>query len=379
MPDILIYMTNPDYQPEVEKLLPGQQYQVVSVNKAEDVLTHCQQELFDLALVWRVSGEKTARFVSLLVENHYDTIPIAVVESDLQALTEIAELHIVDFLKLPMSPEIFQHSVEQIIRDTGFRTTVLEGVNWQGSLEEYNLIDLIQMLEAAKQDAELKLYFMNKSGTVYFHEGKVINAEFQSLQGMQALLKMAFWQQGRFSTRQSVVHSQKNVIDKSNQELLLLIVEKLHKIETLSKQLPDFSEAIVHNPFSEKVEPSGLSEKILHVCERPIPVIDLLLTLPEDDEQILSELVTMVGKNIVGKSKDIEKIILEKKDKWGIGKLFSSLSSLFRKKEEMADTSPGEPYYYSEEDNQPELTVPSVQWEKEEIDTIRLKLEQRIL
>ncbi|MEL6823269.1 MAG: DUF4388 domain-containing protein [Calditrichota bacterium] len=142
-------------------------------------------------------------------------------------------------MKLPSSKTDFFRLITQVLQDTDVQATVVEGMNWQGSVEEYGLIDLIQMIEGSHRDVELILSYGQRSGQVLFLEGEVVAADYQDLSGFQALLKLAFWPRGSFQTRLINPESVERNIHDGNQEILFALVEKLMKLEGMFSEMPE--------------------------------------------------------------------------------------------------------------------------------------------
>lgn len=376
MRDILIYLLNNEYAEEIRYLFSGQQYQVTIVESPEDALEACQQELFDLALVWPASGEATGQFLELLQQEGFRYVPVVAMADEREPLEPLYDLPLAELIRLPVSKQQFYQMIEQIVQDVEVQSTVVEGVNWQGSVAEYGLIDLIQMLETNRRDAELTLSYGEKSGKIYFREGKLINAQFLTLQGLPALKKMLSWPRGHFQTKLAELESQSDEIGLSNQEILMILVEKLLKQEQLFQGLPDLFEEIIKNPLAQaEGELPPLQHRILNYCETPIAIFDILLALRDSNIDIMLELKIMLQQGLIGRKGEVEALVREAESQSGFGKFISSLSSMFKKKEEEEESYP---YYYQDgngEHSAPRLEVNPVRLHRQELEKIERKLE----
>lgn len=376
MRDILIYLLNNEYAEEIRYLFSGQQFQVTVVETPEDALEACQQELFDLALVWPANREATASFLELLQQKGFQYVPVVAMVDASELLEPLYDLPLAELIRLPVSKQQFYQIIEQIVQDIEVQSTVVEGVNWQGSVEEYGLIDLIQMLENNGRDAELILSYGEKSGKVYFREGKLINAQFLTLQGLPALKKMLAWPRGHFQTKLTEPESQSDEIGLSNQEILMILVEKLLKQEQLFQGLPDLFEEIVKNPLVQvEGELPPLQHRILNYCETPNPIFDMLISLRDSNIDIMLELKIMLQQGMIGRKSEVEAMVREAESQSGFGKFISSLSSMFKKKEDEAESYP---YYYQDvngEHSAPRLEVNPVRLHRQELEKIERKLE----
>jgi len=324
--------------------------------------------------VWPASYEKTNNILTLLEINQFNYIPVIAVLKDDQASDDFLNLPLVDLVQLPVSRPEFFAIIEQVLQDIDVQSSVVEGMNWQGSLEEYSLIDLIQMIETGERDAELTMTYSDKSGLVLFHKGKIIDAEFMNLRGTDALAKLVFWSQGNFTTKLSELETVEDKIKKSNQEILMILVEKLLKQNQLYQGLPEPFEEVVKNPLAQPAELTSLQQKIAKLCATPITIYNLLASLADNNEDIMLELKIMMQMELVGRRQEIEAMVRKEQERSGISKLFSSISSIFKKKAEAGETSA----VYSEYEDEmipPQLTIRSLALEREDFKKIGKKLE----
>lgn len=337
MHDLLIYLSDKESENEVRQLFSGEKYKLTIVKDLEIVAEVCQQELFDLALVWSADFEKTNNFLTLLEVNQFNYIPVCAVVQDHQTMADFYQLPLVEVIKLPASRLEFFALISGLLEDVDVQSTVGEGKNWQGSLEEYSLIDLIQMIESGQRDAELIMSYGDISGSVFFYKGKLVKAELLQLKGLDALAKLVFWIIGNFRTKLTELESVKDDIGKSNQEILMILVERLLKQNQLHQGLPGLAEEIVKNPFVQPQELTSLQDRIVNFCQAPISIFSLLASLADSNEDILLELKIVLKMGLLGERKEIEAMILEEQERSGISKIFSSISSIFKKKQETGD------------------------------------------
>lgn len=375
MRDILVYLLEKELEEEIRQLFSTEKYKLTFVEVLEDIAEVCQQEFFDLALVWPAGYEKTNNILTLLEINQLNYIPVIAVLKEDQTPDDFLYLPLVDLVRLPVSRPEFFAIIEQVLHDIDVQSSVVEGMNWQGSLEEYSLIDLIQMIEAGERDAELTMSYSDKSGSVLFHKGKIVKAEFLNLRGIDALAKFVFWSEGNFTTKLSELETVEDEIKKNNQEILMILVEKLLKQSQLYQGLPEPSEEVVKNPLAQPPELTPLQQKIAKLCAAPISIYNLLASLEDNNEDIMLELKIMMQMELVGRRQEIEAMVREEQERSGISKFFSSISSIFKKKAENEETPAN---YYSEFEDEmipPQLTIRSLALEQEDFEKIGKKLE----
>lgn len=381
MDDLLIYLTDPVYQEEVENLSLAEDYHISYSSDLEEIIRDARLNLVDLIIVWPATLESSTALLSALKEMRLEYIPVVALYRDEEIREKLVKMSFTDCWQIPMPRERFWILIKQLLKDCSIQTTTVEGANWQGSLEEYNLVDLIQMIEARGWDAELTLMIHNHTGVVYFNEGKVIDARFLSLNGLPALLKMAFWSQGRFFTRMSILGEAQKRITISNQEILFAIIEKLHQLEKMATHLPEFNEELLRNPLLDVGDVSPLQKKILDLCERPTRIKDILFSIDEDNEFILQEIIMLLEKSMLGSRTSIEKMLQDSETKPGLGKILTSISSLFKKKEVIKVELSSEDYQapQQEDGEEAQLQIPQLSLTGEEYHQIQYFLEKHLV
>ena len=370
MRDILVYLSNKESISEIQNLFNDENYRLTMIEDLDDVVDACRQDLYEMAMVWPATHEKTADFITLLDANQFKYIPVVAVTRDEKQVPHLMRLPIADLIKLPVPRLEFFYLLNSILDDIDVHATVVKGMNWQGSIAEYNLIDLIQMMEAGGRSEELVMRFGEHTGLVFFHEGKLLDAKFSDLTGEAALYKLAFWPKGQFQTKASSRESSEVAIGKSNQEVLIDLIEALHKQEQLYEDLPGLDEEILKNPLTPKRQLTPLQEKITKLCESPVSLFHLLISLNENNEDILQELKLLFKMSVVGNRSDVETQVKAKQDA-GLG---SFLAAIFKKKPEIEEGY----YYYQgfiEEEEPRGLVIPPLKLQQADIAKIEGRLE----
>ncbi|RMH78685.1 MAG: DUF4388 domain-containing protein [Calditrichaeota bacterium] len=377
MHDVLVYVSDPDASGEVEALFSEGWYRLQLVDQLSGVMEICQQELIDLIVVWNPTPDEVRELHGQLYEQGFGYIPLVAVVPDDADWGLFADLPLAELIQMSLPRAEFFHLLYQVLLDVDVQASTVEGTNWQGSLEEYNLIDLIQMVEHSHRDAELVLSWGERVGKVFFHEGKIINAQFELLQGMPALYRLALWSRGQFMTRLSTWQSLNDEIGLSNQEILMSLVEKLLKIGQISRGLPDLMEPILRNPYAELTELTPLQHKIVNYCEAVTTIFDLLMTLSDDLEEVMLEMKGLFRMGVLGRKEDVERRIQEEKQKSGLGKLVSSISSVFRKKPASQSLLPEDDFVPEDQlpPAQPRVKIPPLQLDENTLQRIHHRIE----
>jgi len=375
--DILIYLLDKDFEDEVRQIFSQKRFRFLIVYDMEEVVKSCQQELHDLAIIWPAAYEETMDFLTVLNINYFSFMPVIAVVTDSQQTPKLASLPLVEIIRLPLPKFEFYQIIEQVIEDVDIQATYLEGKIWQGVIEEYTLMDLIQMIEGGGQDALLTIQYSDKIGHVYFKDGKLLHASFMGKNELEALKRMVFWRKGNFTVKFTQVEVPNNHLIKPQEGILNKLMTYNAKFQKTFRTLPGLFQEIFTNPFLKPESLTPIQQKIVNICQTPIKIFDLLLLMEEDSIIVGEALRELLQKRIIGKREEIEALILEEEKKSGITKIFSLFSSLFHKKSEpVAEiTSPEEPVV---EILSPKLEVAPVLLSENEIKQIQKKLNARV-
>jgi len=89
-----------------------------------------------------------------------------------------------------------------------------------GKLNDFRLIEILQMLNLNQKTGMLKVYHQSYEGQIAFHKGKITWACLNSTDGEKAIQKMVFWEEGFFIYEKDRIHSDIN-IEKPTMKLIL--------------------------------------------------------------------------------------------------------------------------------------------------------------
>jgi len=109
---------------------------------------------------------------------------------------------------------------------------------FEGSLSDMTVVDLIQTIEIGRKSGVIK--FVGEDGykaSIYFREGRVIDAELGRLQGQSAVYRLLVWSEGHFQVEFKTIR-RKDVINMSTQALLMEGMRRLDEWGRLLEQLP---------------------------------------------------------------------------------------------------------------------------------------------
>ena len=89
-----------------------------------------------------------------------------------------------------------------------------------GKLEDFTLIETLQMLNMNHKTGMLKVHHQNHKGEIAFYEGRITWAHSNNADGENAIKQMAFWKEGFFIFEKDLIQSETN-IEKPTMQLIL--------------------------------------------------------------------------------------------------------------------------------------------------------------
>jgi len=104
-----------------------------------------------------------------------------------------------DYLTKPCPLQRIAQSVEAVIdRIEQARAIPLDGVDLSGRLEDIDLLDLVQTIELEQKTGALLLSHGERTGTLYFRKGVIVQADIRSPKREEPLFVLLGWKTGRF-------------------------------------------------------------------------------------------------------------------------------------------------------------------------------------
>ena len=322
--DALIYLTDPAYEPDIQQIFENEKCKVIIIDDLDNLVSACEQEFIDIAMVWPSQYERVADVQTLLNNSNFAYIPVVAVTTSPEETRKIQKLPVADVLQTPLLSDIFFQRLRNVLEDVSIFTSETDGLNWEGSIEEYNLLDLIPMIEKNSRDAELQLHYKTFNGTVSFFEGNVIDAEFHHLKGMPALEKLALLASGHFRTTISRRTDLSDHIGLNNQSITLQLLEQQFSVEELSAELPGYTENIRTNPFVTFENASPIHKKIIDLCQEPKSVLDVLLLLEENVVETLKAVKELFQLSKLDYQFTVERAIRDEEERSGLDRFFQT-------------------------------------------------------
>ncbi len=125
---------------------------------------------------------------------------------------------------------------------------------FSGSLADMGLVDLLQTIDVSRKAGVLQLSSGEKRGAIYFHEGRVIDAELGELTGEAAIYRFLVWSEGQFELDFRDVRREDR-IGVSTQGLLMEGMRRLDEWGRLQEQLPSLGTVfdVSHEELSQRL------------------------------------------------------------------------------------------------------------------------------
>ena len=110
-------------------------------------------------------------------------------------------------------------------------------MDFQGSLTEFQLPDIVQFLSGARKTGVLKLVEGDETGEIYLEKGRIIHAQLGDQAGEEAVYAVVLWSSGEFLFEPGITTDQATV-SKGNTNLLIEAARRRDEWAVISKQIP---------------------------------------------------------------------------------------------------------------------------------------------
>jgi hypothetical protein len=296
---------------------------VVMENTAEQV----QAVLKD---IYEETGVEKIPVICMLPEDQWDHREI------------LWQMGVKDFITLPVSKTELRFQIDNFlspITDIGIDQ---QEAGMNGKLEDYNLLDLIQILESNKKTGILNLYRAREEGKIWFYKGSIQKAEYRSFQPMEAILKMISWTEGDFSIIFDD-NTYEKIIETDTPEILLKAIQYIDDRNRILDTLPDRSEILLISPETEMGKFSEEKINFLRYFHGGNTIAGYLESFGHDDLFLLDVVSELVEKKVLLTRSDFDSQINEQdllSEEAGIKNVFKRF---FTKKEDYASGSMASP------------------------------------
>jgi hypothetical protein len=109
----------------------------------------------------------------------------------------------------------------------------------QGSLEDFELTDVFQLIQLGQKDGGLRIQSDDDVGIVYFKGGIVIHAKTNSIQGEGAIDTILSWKKGRFVFNPNE-ETLERTVELPIQQVILEAARRIDEMNKIQKLIPNF-------------------------------------------------------------------------------------------------------------------------------------------
>jgi CheY-like chemotaxis protein len=171
-------------------------------------------------------------------------------------------------------------------------SSALGRMHLSGSIEDMTVVDLVQMFEVARKSGILKLYDGRRTATIFFRDGKIVDAEAGALRGERAVFRMLAWNQARFDTAFGPVRND-DVILTSTQGVLMEGMRRADEWGRLLEQVPPLGtvcDVDRHEFLSRLSDIPDEANGILRLVDGRRSLLEIVEDAPFEDLHTLTEL-----------------------------------------------------------------------------------------
>lgn len=275
-PQLLLVDADPRSVRVLEVSLKNEGFSVTTASDGADALEKLQFAVPDLILsdtrLPRVNGFE---LVSTLKENpELAAIPVVFLTSDKSIEDKVRglELGVEDYLTKPIFVrELITRVNILLARKTQQRIAtghVAARTRFSGSLEDMGVVDLLQTVEVSRKSGIAKVTNGQRQATIYFREGRVVDAEHGQLRGEEAVYRALIWNSGRFEVEFTSIDNEE-IITTSTQGLLMEGMRRIDEWGRLAEQLPSTTAVF-------DVDHEGLLERLTEIPDELNAILRLI-------------------------------------------------------------------------------------------------------
>lgn len=249
---VLLIARDDNFKYKLSNLLTGLGATLLYAPSADTAKGFFSYELPSLVLVQMIPGDWQWYQIYTFVLGHCETEDIPVVcVSEFRDDTQFAQAldaGVADCWAWPLSPTEFASRVLKV-----YHASFDERGAITGSLAEISLPDLLQMLEGCRKTGVLVLKKGSSDfGSIYFSDGRAIDAKYKRWEGENAFYRLLKWVDGSFRfSPQLEVDRPENIRD-TVQGMLMEAMKRLDEQEKLLPSLPPGNLVLCLRPFNSK-------------------------------------------------------------------------------------------------------------------------------
>ena len=260
--NILIVDSDPESVKVLEVSLKKAGYSVTTAEDGDAALELLEFSSPDLVISdTKMSGLSGFEFCTRLKQNdEWAKIPFIFLTADKSIENKIRglELGVDDYLNKPIFIREILVRVNLAIQRRQKERLERRGnkSKFSGNLQDMGLVDLLQTIDLGNKTGVLHIIRMSDEGTIYFRDGRIIDAATRTRTGADAVYRMLVWSDGTFEIEFTNVDREDRV-RLPTQGLLMEGMRRLDEWGRLQEQLPpltavfDVDEAVLAERLGE--------------------------------------------------------------------------------------------------------------------------------
>jgi len=219
--------------------------------------------------------------------------------NELEDRLKILQFDIDDYIAKPYYPEEVAVRVDAILQELERQTGGFQRTHgFTGSLEDMNLMDLIQTLELGNKSAIIHLFRDPEEGYVYIQQGEVVDAALHDLSAEEALQNLMMWLHGYFDLEISTFQRARQ-INRSTRELLVSGSQRIHAYKERANQMPPMDSILSRKSDIATEALSDLERQILALLRKPQPLRLLISASRNDELRVLEALQNLLERGVI--------------------------------------------------------------------------------
>ncbi|MBI4401426.1 MAG: response regulator [Nitrospirae bacterium] len=208
-----------------------------------------------------------------------------------------------DYLTKPCPLERLEQSVETVMdRIEQAGKIPLDQIGLNGRIEDVDLLDMIQALELNQKTGALVLSHGERTGTLYFRDGVIVDAGIQSPKREEPLFILLGWKTGRFLFIPDAVPERMPI----TASMANLLFRDLHALEEHEQEVPK-SGSVEDVPRPQELS-AGLPGSVLARLEDVAKRLRARQGRPADS-QVVQIRILIAGVRRSGKSELIQQLV----------------------------------------------------------------------
>jgi len=263
-----------------------------------------------------VIGESTGEIQAILQElteaEGVDKIPVLclIPFSQWNNRSQLWQMGVKDIIALPILKEEMKFQLDRFLNTIADVSADQQEAGMHGKLEDYSLLDLIQILAANKKTGVLNLYRSRDEGKIWIEDGHIQNADFRTLKPLEAILKLITWTEGDFSITFDEEKYEKE-IEMETQDILLTAIQHIDDRNRMLELLPDRSELMLISPEADMEKMSEGKMHYLRYFHGGNTIAGYLEAFDQNDSFLLEILTDFIEKKYLMTRSDFESHIAE--------------------------------------------------------------------